>query len=203
MNRVLILFAHPALQKSRINRVLISAVQDLDSVTFHDLYEAYPEFDILVSNEQTLMENHDIVILQHPFFWYSIPALLKEWIDLVLEHGWAYGSNGTALQDKAVMNAITTGGSEDAYQKEGHNGYTIREMLVPIEQTFRLCGMTYLPPFVAHGTLGMTDEEIHQHAEDYRRVIIALRDGQIDLETVMPDQRINSYMDRMIEGNYE
>ena len=79
MNRILILFAHPALQKSRINRVLISAVQDIEAVTFHDLYEAYPEFDILVPEEQVLLEAHDIIILQHPFFWYSNPALLKEW----------------------------------------------------------------------------------------------------------------------------
>ena len=67
MNRILILFAHPALQKSRINRVLISAVQDIEAVTFHDLYEAYPEFDILVPEEQVLLEAHDIIILQHPF----------------------------------------------------------------------------------------------------------------------------------------
>ena len=136
--------------------------------------------------------------MQHPFFWYSIPALLKEWIDLVLEHGWAYGREGTALQGKAVMNATTTGGSEAAYQKEGHNSYTIRELLIPIEQTFRLYGMTHLPPFVAHGALGMTDEEIRQHAEDYRRVVIALRDGMIDLETTMSDQRINVDLDCII-----
>ncbi|MEE2993284.1 MAG: NAD(P)H-dependent oxidoreductase [Gemmatimonadota bacterium] len=76
MNRILILFAHPALQKSRINRVLISAVQDIEAVTFHDLYEAYPKFDNLVPEEQVLLEAHDIIILQHPFFWYSIPATL-------------------------------------------------------------------------------------------------------------------------------
>ena len=68
MNRILILFAHPALQKSRINRVLISAVQDIEAVTFHDLYEAYPEFDILVPEEQVLLEAHDIINLAASFF---------------------------------------------------------------------------------------------------------------------------------------
>ena len=68
MNRILILFAHPALQKSRINRVLISAVQDIEAVTFHDLYEAYPEFDILVPEEQVLLEAHDIINLSASFF---------------------------------------------------------------------------------------------------------------------------------------
>jgi len=68
MNRILILFAHPALQKSRINRVLISAVQDIEAVTFHDLYEAYPEFDILVPEEQVLLEAHDIINLAASLF---------------------------------------------------------------------------------------------------------------------------------------
>lgn len=68
MNRILILFAHPALQKSRINRVLISDVQDIEAVTFHDLYEAYPEFDILVPEEQVLLEAHDIINLAASFF---------------------------------------------------------------------------------------------------------------------------------------
>ncbi len=124
------------MQKSRINRVLTNAVQDIEAATFHDLYEAYPEFDILVPEEQVLLEAHDIIILQHPFYWHSIPALFKEWMDMAPEHGWAYGREGTALQGKAVMNATTTGGSEAAYQKEGHNSYTIRELLIPIEQTF-------------------------------------------------------------------
>ena len=68
MNRILILFAYPALQKPRINRVLISDVQDIEAVTFHDLYEAYPEFDILVPEEQVLLEAHDIINLAASFF---------------------------------------------------------------------------------------------------------------------------------------
>ena len=68
MNRILILFAYPALQKSRINRVLISDVQDIEAVTFHDLYEAYPEFDILVPEEQVLLEARDIINLAASFF---------------------------------------------------------------------------------------------------------------------------------------
>ena len=101
--RVLILFAHPALEKSRVNRRLSAAVSSLPGVTFHDLYEAYPDFDVDVRREQELLGSHDLVVLQHPFFWYSIPPLLKQWIDLVLEHGWAYGSEGKALVGKEAV----------------------------------------------------------------------------------------------------
>jgi len=86
-NHVLILFAHPALEKSRVNRRLVAAVQGLEGVTFHDLYEAYPDFYIDVKHEQRLLEAHDIIAFQHPLYWYSTPSLLKEWQDLVLEHG--------------------------------------------------------------------------------------------------------------------
>ena len=66
--RILILFAHPAREKSRVNRVLSAAVRDLPGVTFHDLYEAYPDFGIDVEREQKLLLEHDVVVFHHPFF---------------------------------------------------------------------------------------------------------------------------------------
>ena len=62
-----------------------------------------------VRAEQELLVSHDVIVSQHPFYWYSSPALLKEWQDLVLEHGWAYGRGGTKLTGKILFNAITAG----------------------------------------------------------------------------------------------
>lgn len=198
MKPVLILFAHPALQKSRVNRELIEEVRGLPGVTLHDLYEEYPDFDIDVPREQGLLLDHEVIVFQHPFFWYSTPAIMKEWQDLVLEHGWAYGRDGTALRGKTFLSAITTGGREVAYQREGHNRFTITELLAPIEQTARLCGMRTLPPFVAHGTHGMTEQEIRGHAEDWRRIIEALRDERIDLETARSHARLNANLEAVL-----
>ena len=198
MSRILVLFAHPAMEKSRLNRDLAAAVSELSGVTFHDLYEAYPEFDIDVPREQALLIEHDVIVLQHPFFWYSTPALLKEWQDLVLEHGWAYGSEGRALVGKCALSVITTGGGESAYQEGGLNRFTMRQFLAPIEQTFRLCGVEYLPPFVVHGTLGMAREKIRSHAEDYRRIVEALRDETLHIEAARAMLRINSQVDELL-----
>jgi glutathione-regulated potassium-efflux system ancillary protein KefG len=179
-NSVLILFAHPALEKSRVNRQLIRAVSGLESVTVHDLYETYPNFRINVSYEQDLLRSHDIIVFHHPFYWYSSPALLKEWQDLVLEHGFAYGNNGIALHGKKLLSAITTGGSKEAYCRQGYNYYTIGELLAPFQQTANLCGMNYLPPFVVHGTHQFREpHQIAAHAQDYRTIITALRDNRI------------------------
>ena len=90
--------------KSRVNKYLIEHIEDIGDVTFHDLYQLYPELDIDVKAEQQLLEMHDFIIFHYPFFWYSAPAILKEWQDLVLEHGWAYGHEGKALKDKRTFN---------------------------------------------------------------------------------------------------
>jgi glutathione-regulated potassium-efflux system ancillary protein KefG len=195
MNRILVLFAHPALEKSRVNRRLVEAVAGLDGVTFRDLYELYPDFDVEIPLEQEVLERHDVLVLQHPFYWYSVPPLLKQWIDLVLEHGWAYGSEGKALVGKCVISAISTGGSRSAYQHGGHNRFTMRELLAPIEQTFVLCGMDYLPPFVVYGAHRMTAPTIESHARDYRRLLETLRDGSLDLVAVRHLPTLNQAFD--------
>jgi glutathione-regulated potassium-efflux system ancillary protein KefG len=179
--RVLIQFAHPALQKSRINRKLIAAVRTLENVTINDLYEEYPDFFVDVNREQHLLLSHDIIVFQHPFYWYSCPALVKQWEDLVLQYGFAYGAQGTKLNGKWVLTAITAGGPASAYQRNGYNYYTIRELLTPFEQTVRLCGMVYLPPLVMSGTLAIKDEAaIAGLATLYRRAVESLRDERFD-----------------------
>src|SRR6202048_4829354 len=142
--RLLILFAHPALHKSRVNQLLLSSVQSLPGVTVNDLYESYPNFHVNVAREQALLLEHDVIIFQHPFYWYSSPAILKQWQDLVLEFGFAYGPGGIKLQQKLALSAITERGPLSAYRRNGYNYYTIRELLTPFEQTARFCGMIYL-----------------------------------------------------------
>lgn len=198
-NRVLILFAHPALEKSKVNQHLIQAVRGLDAVTVHDLYEAYPNFHIDVKYEQELLVSHDIVVFQHPFYWYSSPALLKEWQDLVLEYGFAYGHQGTALAGKKFLSVITTGGSEKAYCREGHNRFSIRELLVPFEQTAYLCGMEYLPPFVIHGTHQLQEQhQVMEYTNDYQAAIVALRNDAIDWNFLQQCKYLNQNLHQVI-----
>ena len=182
MTPVLILFAHPAFERSRVHRQLAEAVAELSGVTFHDLYEAYPDFDVDVKREQELLLEHEVVVLQHPFYWYSTPALVKQWEDLVLEHGWAYGTGGTALHGKRLISAISTGGPQRAYCADGYNRFSIRQLLAPLEQTARLCGMEYLPPYVVFGTHLLGEDQITGAAAGYRRLVEALRDDRLDLD---------------------
>lgn len=199
MKKILILFAHPAMEKSHINKIMAQSVKDLDGVTFHDLYANYPDFMIDVQHEQELCESHDVLIFQHPFYWYSSPSLVKEWFDLVLEHGWAYGSAGNALEGKLFFQAFSAGGDNSTYQPEGANMFTITELTSPYRATANLCRMKWLPPFTVLGVhRGLPDEQINLHAEDYRRAIIALRDGMLDLEALSSQPYFNSDLDSII-----
>ena len=200
---VLILFAHPALEKSRVNRRLVAAVRSLPGVTFNDLYQHYPDLDIDVEREQQLLEEHDVIVMQHPFYWYSTPALIKEWEDLVLEHGWAYGQDGTALHGKLLLTATTAGGGEETYCRTGQNRYTMRELLAPMERTAALCGMIYLSPFVVHGTHSLDESQIEQYAADYRRVIEALRDGRLDVTAAAQQTCLNQSLDTVLQAPEE
>ena len=175
---ILVVFAHPAFQKSRVNRALLDAARLVPGVKVHDLYETYPDFLIDVAAEQKLLEDHQHIVLQHPFFWYSSPAIIKEWLDLVLTYGWAYGHEGTALAGKTLAQAISTGGPAEAYQRDGHNHFTIRELLAPFEQTARLCGMGYAESYTVQGTNGLNAADLQKHAEGYSHWLEALRDGK-------------------------
>lgn len=179
MARILILFAHPALEKSRVQSRLLRKACGTEGITFHDLYELYPDFDIDVKKEQQLLLEHDIIIWQHPFYWYSCPAIIKQWMDLVLEHGWAYGSTGKKLRGKKVFNILSAGGSHEAYCSAGRNRYTINQLLAPFKQTASLCNMDYLPPFAILGTHKLVPEELDRYAIQYQNLLIALRDEQL------------------------
>lgn len=192
MPSVLVLYAHPAPHKSRINRRLAAAAREVPGVMVRDLYELYPDFLIDVEEEQRLLAEHDVIVLQHPFYWYSAPALVKEYLDLVLTYGWAYGEGGTALKGKIMLQAISAGGPEEVYGPQGRNRFTIRQLLAPFDQTAHLCGMRYLAPHVIHGANQLADAAgIQPHVQRFTRLLAALRDGTLPLEQATAAEKVN------------
>ena len=191
MKRILILIAHPALEKSRINRQLIKSIQDIENIWVNNLYENYPDFYIDVVKEQQLLQLHDIIIWQHPFYWYSAPALLKEWFDMVLQHGFAYGKKGDALKGKKVFSVISTGGPKDVFLEKNKNQFTINQFLAPYKQSANLCRMDYLPPFVVHGSHTIQKHNIDILANQYKNLLITFRDEKINYKQIMKLEYLN------------
>lgn len=166
--RVLVIFAHPTFESSRINLGLYNAVKDLPNLVWHNLYDTYPNQLVDVAHEQALLESCDVVILQHPLYWYSCPALMKNWLDNVLSVGWAYGENAAALRGKALIQVISSGGSETVYKRGGYNNFTLAELLRPFEQTADLCEMSYHQPFLTQGAGNIEFANIDTQAVQYR-----------------------------------
>jgi glutathione-regulated potassium-efflux system ancillary protein KefG len=180
MSKPLILFAHPSQSRSEINMPLFNASK-IEGVTLVDLYNEYPNYRINIEREQNRLIEHDVIIFMFPLYWYSTPAILKEWQDLVLEYGFAYGHDGKALDGKKFFCVTTAGGPEDAYQSEGMNHYSINELLQPLEQMARLCNMQYLPPFVLFGArTAQQENRVELHIKQWETILKNIVHNQFD-----------------------
>ena len=170
---VLVIVAHPELDQSRANRRLLQAARALQRnsppgrLAVRDLYALYPDYLIDIAVEQAALKAAKLVVWQQPIRWYSMPPLLKLWLDDVLTFGWAYGPDGNALRGKDLWLVASTGGPEDSYRPESYNRYFFDAFLPPYEQTAALCGMRFLPPLILHGAHKASEAELAAHAETY------------------------------------
>jgi glutathione-regulated potassium-efflux system ancillary protein KefF len=146
-------------------------------VEVRDLYALYPDYLIDVATEQQHLAAAELVVWLHPVHWYSMPPLLKLWLDEVFAFGWAYGPGGRALEGKALWLAASTGGPEASYRPDGYNRYFFDAFLHPCEQTAALTRMRWLPPLVLHGAHQAGGDEIAAHAELFAARLAAWPDA--------------------------
>ena len=170
---IVVITAHPQMEHSRINRRLMRAARRLPTtessplIVVRDLYSLYPDYLIDVAAEQALLATAKLIVWQHPIHWYSMPPLMKLWLDDVLAFGWAYGTGGTALRGKDLWLVATTGGPADSYRPTDYNRYFFDDFLPPYEQTANLCGLRFLPPLLLHGAHRAEEPEVEAHVAVY------------------------------------
>lgn len=182
MASVLLYYIHPGHQHSHTNLQMQRAVSAVEGIEQVDLYKEYPRFNINIDREQQRLVAHDFIVFQFPVFWYSGPSLLKEWIDLVLEYGFAYGSEGNALKGKRMMLAVTAGGPQQAYSAGGYQNHQLRTFLTPFQQTATLCKMEFVSPYVLYNALHFEDtDRIQQHAQGFVQLLEAIRDDRFNV----------------------
>jgi len=169
MSALLVIVAHPDLARSRVTRAFAAAAHAAaaDGVAVRDLYALYPDYLIdIEAEQQALLAAHTVVWL-HPIHWYSMPPLMKLWLDDVFAHGWAYGTGGTALAGKQLQLAVSTGGTESTYRPGGTHDHPFEAFLPPYRQTAALCGMSFLPPHVLHGAHRIEDDALAAAAASF------------------------------------
>jgi glutathione-regulated potassium-efflux system ancillary protein KefF len=176
-NRLLVLYAHSAPHLSRVNRRLADAARLVDGVYLHDLYETYPDFYIDVAREQALVAQADVLVFLHPIQWYSMPALMKEWIDVVLHEGWAYGGEDSAARGKGYWLVATTGGAADEFAIGARHGRPFADYLAPFEQTAALCGMDWIAPHILHAAHEVDAATVDAHVAAFSARLQRLADA--------------------------
>ncbi len=144
--KTLIILSHPTVEESGSQQFLIHSLPDDESITLHVLEQTYPDGIIDVEKEQALLRQHDRILFQFPFYWYSSPPLLKKWQDEVLTDHFAFGYRGDKLQGKEFGLVLVIGLPEKEYQTGGQEGFSISELTKPYQAMALKTGMTYLKP---------------------------------------------------------
>ncbi|WP_047450775.1 NAD(P)H-dependent oxidoreductase [Alistipes sp. ZOR0009] len=172
MEKVLIVFAHPYHLNSKSNKALLEEVGNNSEVTIHNLAQAYPDGKIDVAKEQELLTSFDKIILQFPTFWFNTPAILKSWFDEVFTYGWAYGPDGNALKGKKFGIVTTTGGVEDAYQKNGDKGFSIEDFLNSVIVSIKYVNADFIGYVVLHNAMNPTEEQLSVAKKEYKQLVL-------------------------------
>lgn len=174
MKNLLLLYCHPWPHTSRYNRRLLGLVRKMPNVEVRDLYELYPSLHVDEGQEQQALLRADAVVFQFPVYWFSSPALLKEWMDMVLTDGFAFGDGGTALKGKKAMIAVSTGGDVTSYKQGSKHGAEIDSFLLPFRMTAEFCGMDVQDPFVTFNVRELDSDAINARAAAFAERLAAL-----------------------------
>lgn len=190
---ILVLYAHPRPSRSVVNRRLRRVAEGISQVAVVDLYAEYPTHHIDARREQARVAGVDVLIFQHPVYWFSAPSLVKEWVDRVVTYGWALGES-EALKGKIYLHAVTTAASHGVFAQEVTGRAALRAQFHPFEAMAGLCGMRYLPPFSLFREEGRESraERLDLHAAAYARFLRDLRDEKLDLAQPYRQQMVTA-----------
>lgn len=190
--RILVIAAHPKIEQSRVNKRWLAELHKYPhQITVHELYKVYPDFAIHAEQEQDLIARHDRIVLQFPIQWYSTPALLKQWLDDVYTTTWLFGTGGKAVAGKELILAMSIGSDESSYQSGGLIGYTISELIRPIQVFSNQIGMAFLPHYKFYDAVKAIDDQIENSASSYIKHITSP-----DLNPIIVRKRMLSEMSK-------
>lgn len=140
----LVILAHPNYELSVANKTIINELEKTNlDLEIRDIFKLNQNYKFDITAEQNALLRHDLIILQYPMYWYSVPAILKAWFDQVFTYQFAYGSNGDKLKNKKLLISLTIGQPEKNFT---NNDATLQNLLLPIKNTAKYSQMDYLTP---------------------------------------------------------
>lgn len=174
MSNILIINGHPHPEQSLAGKAIIDELDRLlPQAQVRTLAALCRNGSFDVQAEQQALSAADTIVWHFPFYWYSVPALMKKWIDDLLTHGFAYGSTGTALHGKKLLISLTTGAPAAEYARGRSMTWPMEDFLPPLLQTANYCGMQSLPPVWSNGMIFING--VHGEA-NRERILAAAKD---------------------------
>jgi NAD(P)H dehydrogenase (quinone) len=147
----------------RRNFATVANADRLDQQAEERLASAENGFAPDVAAEIDKLQGCDLLILQFPVWWMSMPAIMKGWIDRVFALGVAYGGgrwfDRGRFAGKSAMLAVTVGGDERVYSPDGMYG-SIEIVTHSINRAILgFSGFSVVEPFVVFGPGRMNDSQ--------------------------------------------
>lgn len=165
--KTLIIISHPDVAGSSTQQFFMAAAPKRDSITLHHLERVYPDGNINKEKEQKLLEAHDRIIFQFPLYWYSSPALLKQWQDVVLDEKKIAKWSG-----KEFGLVVMVGVGEKEYRTGGREAFTLDEILRPYQVVANKFDWTYLPIFPVYQFGYKSEQEKQQLLIAYQQYLM-------------------------------
>ena len=166
---VIVLLAHPDMNKSHMNAMLSQAAAEVEGVQVINIYD-YP---VAPDVYRDVVKQAKGIVYEFPFYWMSAPHLLKQWTDEVFM---AFTQEGL-IEGKEFMVVTTTGSEEAAYQHDGRNKYTMSEYLRPYEGQANHSKMIWNDPLVVYGNpqnATVAEENLQKGKEEYKARLKAM-----------------------------
>lgn len=134
-----------------------------DPSAVQEVAYATGDFTVDVLAEQRKLEEADLLVFHFPVWWFSMPAILKGWVDRVFARGFAYSAGRKYdlghFTGKRAMLCVTTGTAAETYEPAGVDG-DLLHVLWPIHNgILAYAGFTVLPPFAAFAPARMDEDE--------------------------------------------
>lgn len=131
-----------------------------------------------ITAEQDKVKEAELIIFQFPLYWFSVPAIMKGWIDRVFAQGFAFSLENMydtgIFRDKKAMLSFTTGATQSMFQPDGING-DINVTLWPLQNgTLHFCGFQVLAPQIFWSPAHCPDFVRAQMLEGWRGRLMGL-----------------------------
>ena len=172
--KVLVIYSHTYQEQSTAGKAILEVFKKAPGFTVRYLEELYPDLSkIDIAAEQQALVEADVIVFQHPIFWFSMPAALKRYMDEVFQYGFAYGTGGDKLKGKKFIHSFTAGSSAATYEGTEFGS----ALVAPLKCSAAYTQMDYVKAAPLYGQLALTNPNVAEEARQHAEKLVAFIQG--------------------------